>query len=201
MRHVIRCAIVMAGIMCIAGPGIWGCSPRSVQPEAPAPVPAWFRYFPAVTDTVWVYEMVVSDAPADTVQLLQTRVNGVTADRISVMSGSVPVIYMIADDGLIKAKSGNYFLKFPLKTGNRWPITLDGKDGEAVIGYDNGNVTTAAGTFTGCLLVEERPVGEPVVLRTWFAPNVGVVRMQTVVITDGKEYVHEQADLHSYTRP
>ena len=201
MRCATRCVFILLGCICLAGAAVSGCSPRSIQPQAVAPPPAWYRYFPAVTDTVWVYELVVSDAPADTVQLLQTRVNDVTADRIAVMSGSSPVTYMIVDDGLIKAKSGNYFLKYPLTAGNRWPITLGGKDGEAVIASDNENITTTAGTFTGCLLVEERPVGEPVVLRTWLAPNVGVVRMQTVVIADGKEYVNEQADLHSYARP
>jgi len=178
-----------------------GCSPRTVQAPAGPPPAAWYRYFPAVVDAQWVYQLVVSESSKDTLQLLQTRINEVTADRIAVMSGSSPVLYMVANDGLIKAKSGNYFLKYPLTPGNRWPITLGGVAGEAVIVANDQSITTAAGTFEDCLLVEERPGGDPVVLRTWYAPGVGVVRMQTAIIVDGKEYVHEQADLHSYTRP
>jgi len=178
-----------------------GCSHQSAPvPKGPPPA-AWYRYFPAVVDAQWVYRLVVSEDNSGAVVLLQTRVNEVSADRIALMSGSSPVLYMVADDGLIKAKSGNYFLKYPLTPGNRWPIVLGGAAGEAVIVANDRSVATDAGRFDNCLLVEERPAGEPVVLRTWYAPGVGVVRMQTVIVLDGKEYIHEQADLHSYSRP
>jgi len=182
-----------------------GCvhRPPVLHREAP-----WARYFPPVEGARYTYLVTEADLdpdqprnPQEEKPLLVSQVTRVTPESLTIVTGGREIIYLVDDRGLRKQKSGNYLLKTPLVKGSSWPITLDGEAGAATITDTSHSLTLAGGHFPDCLVVEERIDGQPMALVTYYAPDVGVVRIETRVVIDHQDRVLESADVHTYTIP
>lgn len=92
---------------------------------------------------------------------------------------------------------GYYHLYTPLVAGTTWGVPLDSSLALRITSV-NATMTTPAGTFRGCVVVEDRQTvsGEPDdIITSWYAPGVGLVRTEEHL---GTELVYETS-LRSYT--
>ena len=86
-----------------------------------------------------------------------------------------------------------YLIQNPLEVGTNW-VSPGGYATRTIVGVDE-TVTVPAGTFTGCLLVEEQEEGYDGVGKDWFAPGVGLVKQEWYyndVLADGMELIDYQ---------
>jgi hypothetical protein len=118
----------------------------------------------------------------------------------TISTGDERLDYAVAPDGIAQKDTlavGDYVLKDPIKTGATWPVA----GGTAKVVSTAEEVTTDAGHFYDCAIVEVTRTDPPRVARTTFAPDVGPVVLEYAVELGGKMTVTTRARLRSITRP
>lgn len=159
-RAALGPALLAVFTLAIAG----GCrhTPESAQ-EKSGPL------FPLDAGMTWTFRLTSSDGESmDTI----TRVESVVSGEAHMSSGTSTYTYEIRDDGIYRPGSGAYLLKEPATKGRSW----DGPDGGTVsiVAVDE-TVSVPAGTFAGCVRVEEViPTHDQSQIYT-FCPGVGPV--------------------------
>jgi len=87
----------------------------------------------------------------------------------------------------------NYLLKNPLAVGTEW--RYPDRSATRTIAGVNETVVVPAGTFRGCLLVEEQGDAYGSLYRDWFAPGVGLLKEERYyigILTGATELVQYQ---------
>jgi len=150
----------------------------TTQPTVAAPTGAE-EFFPLAAGNAWSY-----DVDGTLVVLkVQTRVgNQANLGEFS---------YEVHDDGIVRVPPSKYVLHWPASVGREWALPGGGK---ARVIQTDARVSTPAGDYTGCLVVEETdPLGTRT--RTTFARGIGPVE---VIVTSGTGVTH--AKLRGFTR-
>lgn len=170
-------------------------------PAAPAAAAAATpaRYFPLAVGNEWTWEDQSPQLPPERRGALRTvRITERTADGF----------YRDTERGELRAGPDcvrdrvRQLLCAPLQAGTTWKSVVSVSSTEKYeIAAVGEQVTTPAGTFTGCVrvrAVNRAATGTELVNEITYAPGVGPVRIETFVVKDGAAAPQLRALLRSY---
>ncbi|HVZ74581.1 MAG TPA: hypothetical protein VHJ20_19500 [Polyangia bacterium] len=153
-------------------------------------------YYPLAEGWKWAY-----DLEKDGQKILAVyAVVDALPDRATIMTGEEKLDYAISPDGIAQLETigaGDFILKNPIAKDATWTVA----GGSAKIVSTTDEITTDAGHFYDCAVVEVTRVDPKRVVRTTFAPDVGPVAIEVQVEDAGKMIVTTRAKLRSITRP
>lgn len=95
-----------------------------------------------------------------------------------------------------------YLIRTPLAEGKTWTsvVSVQSVEHAKIVGTDD-SVTVLAGVFDHCLTVEttnRQDETKTLVNRTTFAPNVGIVKIQVALDTEGKLVPQSDVELMAF---
>ena len=134
------------------------------------------RLYPLRAGSIWTYDVETGDGGPPTLAI--TRVTANHDGRAEVSSGGAPISYQQRPDGLYRSDRDAYVLKLPLRVGASWDAGLGATT--EVVSVDK-QVTSVAGSFTGCVELRETGGETQKVVRTVFCPDVGPVELESSV--------------------
>jgi hypothetical protein len=123
-----------------------------------------------------------------------------TADTATVQAGDDRLSYAITPEGIAQRDGtmrGDFVIKNPVAAGTTWEV-LGGKAKIVSIGQE---VSTDAGKFPNCAIVEVTRTSPTRVARTTFAPGVGPIVIELQVQSGGSFVTVTRATLRALTRP
>jgi hypothetical protein len=149
------------------------------------------EYYPLAVGNTWSYEVELLGAPPERHDITITKEE---QGRFTDSTGNVLTIdnYGIRDEK-------RYLLRTPIEVGTKWNNVVSVSSYEQYAIVEAGQACDApAGTFTNCVVVESRNKsdGEKTLVNTLtFAPKVGLIRVATVLDTDGKRIPQAKLEL------
>jgi hypothetical protein len=164
------------------------CASTPLQPRA-ASKPTPERLFPLHPGCAWSYDV---DSGEGQPVLATTRVLRASAGMVEVQTGQAVQTYRILPEGVQKA--GGAFFLLPASL-DRW---ASGPNSEARVTSTAESLTTPAGTFSACVVVEElnRDSGQRIL--TTYCPDVGPTRVISEMKVRG-QMLRVQALLRGFT--
>jgi hypothetical protein len=153
-------------------------------------------FYPLAEGWKWAYDL---DKDGQKILAVYSVVERMP-DLATVRTGEENLTYTIAADGIAQRDTlsvGDYILKDPITKDASWPVS----GGTAKVLSTTEEVTTEAGHFYDCAVIEVTRVDPPRVVRTTFAPDIGPVSIEVRVQDAGKMIVTTRARLRSVTRP
>lgn len=175
-------AFVLAACATTGGDG--PATAAAVADAVKAPAGAAAKFYPLAVGNSWTYKGRLLGQPA------QNRVT-VTKKEGAVFFDDKGGQMMNDADGLRDRK--RYLLKDPLRRGASWMSVASVSSVERFEIIDTGrSVKVEAGVFDGCIVVRGKNRIDPskeFVTEWTYAPGVGLVRIQTFLLKEGKEYV------------
>ncbi len=154
-------------------------------------------FYPLVIGTTWSYE----------VKLLgETRMIDVTTLRKNsdgFVEDSTGAQFLV--DGFGVRDQKRYLLRNPIAAGTRWTnvVSVSSVEGYEIIAA-NQPCDAPAGKWEGCVVVESRnrvEEGTTLVNEMTFAPGVGIVRLSTVLESNGKHIPQSTLALVKFAPP
>ncbi len=156
-------------------------------PARPTPARAPADYYPLAVGNEWVYRDASPALPVErqgatrTVRILERTRDGYFRDSAGADLRADPDCLHDRDRRLLCA---------PVETGRTWSsvVSVSSTERYEIVGVGE-RVATPAGTFDGCVRVRARNRASRVnelVNELTFAPGVGLVRIETAVVVDGK---------------
>ena len=158
---------------------VLGCGAASTGPTTPLGDPlAPANLYPLATDNVWAYD--VDTGLEDELPVLgQTRVLSQEGDRFQISNNrSETIIYERREGGIYRTQSGSWLLRAPIRVGAEWDAPLGAT---ARVVSVTESLQTPAGSFEGCVRVEESggPSGRETA--TVYCPGVGPTYVEVVM--------------------
>jgi hypothetical protein len=153
-------------------------------------------FYPLTEGWKWAYDL---DKDGQKILAVYSVVDRMP-DVATVRTGEENLTYTIAADGIAQRDSlsvGDYILKDPITKDATWPVA----GGTAKVLSTTEELTTDAGHFYDCAVIEVTRTDPPRVVRTTFAPDGGPVAIEVQVQDAGKMIVTTRARLRSVTRP
>ena len=185
---------------CLGAVALAGCATGGVGDGAgPPPPPRDLRaadYYPLDAGWRWAYDLEKDGQKILAMYGVLER----TPDTAIVQAGDDRLMYAIAPDGIAQKEGtvlGDFVIKDPVKAGAEWPVA----GGKAKIVSVSEQVTTDAGKFSGCAVVEVTREAPMRIARTTFAPGVGPVVIEMHVVTGAGFATVTRATLRAVTRP
>ncbi len=167
-------ALARAVLLLVAACGGAQVAPSISDEERLAPE----RLYPLQEGNVWSYSV---DTGED-VALSISRVVDVFGSRVEVSSnGQTPVVYETRPEGIFRPNHEVWLLKRPIREGSTWPST---GGMTATVSSTTATVETDAGTFRGCVRVEETGGEMERTVRTTYCPQVGPVMLESTMRLD-----------------
>ncbi len=123
--------------------------------------------------SIWTYDV---DTGQGLPTLAITRVTLNDGPNVEISSGGDPIRYELRPDGLFRSDRDGYLLKPPFTQGATWDA---GGGASAEITAVDRDVETMAGSFTGCIEVNETGGANGKVVRTVYCPDVGPVEVDS----------------------
>ena len=163
-----RIAVVALLCACATAPAAGPAAPSGAE-----------EFFPLAAGNAWSY-----DADGALIILKVKAREGARADLGD-------FAYEVRPDGIVRLPPGKYVLQWPATFGREWELPGGGR---ARITATDANVSTPAGDYAGCLVVEETDTHGMRTLTT-FARGVGPV---DVLVTSGGMTTH--AKLRGFPR-
>jgi hypothetical protein len=178
--------------------GALGCASTGagVAPRVPRTGLKAADFYPLAEGWKWAYDLEKDGQKILAVYAVVEH----TPDSATVRTGEEHLDYAIAPDGIAQRDTlgvGDYILKDPIKKDATWPVA----GGTAKVLSTTEEITTEAGHFYDCAVVETTRADPLRVVRTTFAPDVGAVAIEVQVQDAGKMIVTTRARLRSVTRP
>jgi hypothetical protein len=175
-----------------------GCASTGsgVAPHVPRTGLTAVDFYPLTEGWKWAYDL---DKDGQKILAVYSVVERMP-DLATVRTGEENLTYTIAADGIAQRDTlsvGDYILKDPITKGATWPVA----GGTAKVLTTTEEVTSEAGHFYDCAVIEVTRVDPPRVVRTTFAPDIGPVAIEVQVQDAGKMIVTTRARLRSVTRP
>jgi len=137
------------------------------------------RLYPLKEGNVWTYDV---DTGVDLSALGISRVVEVQGPRVTVEnngSSQDAIVYEIRPEGIYRVASETWLLRRPIEVGATWP----GAGGrQARVTSIDERVEVGAGTFDGCVSVEEDDGRQSVT--TIYCPDIGPVVVDTRIQTE-----------------
>lgn len=185
-----RAAVIGAALL---GAGCAGAPAPPVREAGPA------AYFPLAVGNSWTY---LDQSPA-----LPAGGRGATR-TVRILERTPDGFYRDSERGELKVGPDcvrdrlRQLLCAPLEVGNRWTSTVSVASTERYeIAAVGETVVTPAGRFERCVRVRAHnraPGGADYVNELTYAPGVGLVRIETFAVVDGKATPQVRAVLSSY---
>jgi hypothetical protein len=165
------------------------------------------QYYPLQPGWKWAYDVERAGERILAVTAVQER----RPNEALLQAGGETLRYDIGPAGIARVSSGgfgeadkragsnDFLIKNPVRSGQSWPI----EGGTATITAVGRSITTAAGTFENCLVVEEARSSPARLVRTTYAPGVGPVALESLVQVPGSGAYQTtlRASLRGVTRP
>ncbi len=184
--------ILLCGVLALAA-----CTPatRAVQPTRPTISAGDF--YPLAIGTSWTYEVkLLGESRSIDVSTLRKNADGFVED-------STGAQFLVDSFGVRDQK--RYLLRNPIEAGTRWTNVV------SVSSIENYEIIAAgqpceapAGKWEGCVIVESRnrvEEGTALVNEMTFAPGVGIVRLSTVLESNGKQIPQSTLALLKFATP
>jgi len=159
-------------------------------------------YYPLEVGWAWSFDLTVH-APEGVQQILSTtKVVSADGERRVLRSGQSEFAYRVGVDGIVKEQANYAVLRGPIRTGTSWPLELaDGMQGELRITDVHATVETPAGRFSECVVTEESVPALQLLVRTTFAPGVGIVRLQEYGLVEDQQIPTRELVLKAFEEP
>lgn len=154
-------------------------------------------FYPLAIGTTWTYEVkLLGETRQIDVSMLRKSEDGFVADSTGAQ--------FLADSFGVRDQK-RYLLRNPIATGTRWTNVVSVSSVEAYeIVAANQPCDAPAGKWEGCVVVESRnrvQEGTTLVNEMTFAPGVGIVRLSTVLESNGKQIPQSTLSLLKFTPP
>lgn len=150
------------------------CGPSTPDAEEPGGDPFDpHRLYPLAEGHVWSYNV---DTGTGEPTLAITRVISHVGTRIEVSSGGDPVVYEIRDEGIFRPGTATWLLRAPVREGAEWPSS---GGMVARVTSTQATVETPAGSFEGCVRVEESGGEGDRYVQTVYCPGIGPVYLES----------------------
>ncbi|NOZ85620.1 MAG: hypothetical protein GXP49_05050 [Deltaproteobacteria bacterium] len=160
------------------------------------------EYYPLEKGWAWSYDVkVFSPDKGEQSVLSTTRVVEASENNRVLKVGRQTYTYILDNKGILKKEAGYHLLREPIVKGASWKIDVNGVKGEVTITDVHAELTTPAGTFTECVVTEEKVPELNSLVRTVFAPGVGIAKVEEFGLVQGKAVVLRTALLRAYTNP
>lgn len=187
MRLAAACAALVAALLAPS------CATRPGGPAGGGPALEAAQFYPLAVGNKWTYRArLLGSLEEHTVEIVKEEGGYfVDSDR-----GRLKV------DAFGLRDEKRYLLRDPVEAGKTWStVVAVGSVEHAKILEVGQPCIVPAGTFERCVTVEARNRGDAkrtLILRTTFAPGVGIARIQTTLEQDGKLIPQADIQLLSY---
>ena len=186
-RFTLVCLLAIAG--CATTDGAKSPAKKS-RPSAET-------FYPLTVGTTWTYEVK---------QLGDTRTIDVVAQKQNAdgyVEDSTGAQFKADAYGVRDQK--RYLLRNPVEAGTRWSnvVSVSSVEHYEIVAADQP-CDSPAGKWEGCVIVESRnrvQEGVTLVNEVTFAPGVGIVRLSTVLESNGKQIPQTSLALIKFTPP
>lgn len=154
-------------------------------------------FYPLAIGTTWSYEVkLLGETRQIEVSTLKKNDDGYVED-------STGAQFLVDSFGVRDQK--RYLLRNPIAAGTKWTnvVSVSSVENYEILAADQP-CDAPAGQWEGCVVVESRNrVQEGVVLvnEMTFAPGVGIVRLSTVLESNGKQIPQSTLALMKFTKP
>ncbi len=187
-RHLLLCAFALAACTTTS-------KATSTGPGKPAPTAADF--YPLALGTTWTYQVkLLGETRTIEVSTLRKTGEGFVED-------STGAQFMV--DGFGVRDQKRYLLRNPIATGTKWTNVVSVSSVESYeILSAHQPCDAPAGKWEGCVVVESRnrvEEGTTLVNEMTFAPGVGIVRLSTVLESNGKQIPQSTLALVKFQPP
>ncbi len=170
--------IFLCGLMALAA-----CTTATKTTQPTKPQPTAGDFYPLAVGTSWTYEVkLLGESRTIDVSMLRKNGEGFVED-------STGAQFLVDSFGVRDQK--RYLLRNPIAAGTRWTNVV------SVSSIENYEIVAAnqpcdapGGSWQGCVVVESRnrvEEGTSLVNEMTFAPGVGIVRLSTVLESNGKQ--------------
>jgi hypothetical protein len=175
-----------------------GCASSGVAdtPAAPAAPLTAAAYYPLQAGWKWSYDIEKDGQHILSFYSVMERIG----DSVIVQAGEDRLLYAITPQGIARregAALGDFLIKDPIAAGASWPVA----QGQAQIVSIAQQLTVPAGTFAGCVVVQESRTEPTRIVRTTYAPRVGPIMVELQVQEGGKFITTTRATLRGVNRP
>ncbi len=187
--------LVVALVLSIAATGC-ASTGSGVVPHVPRTGLKSADFYPLAEGWKWAYDL---DKDGQKILAVYSVVERMP-DLATIRTGEENLTYTLAADGIAQRDTlsvGDYILKDPIVKGATWAVA----GGTAKVVSTTEEVTSDAGHFYDCAVIEVTRSDPRRVVRTTFAPDVGPVAIDVQVEDAGKMIVTTRARLRSVTRP
>lgn len=188
----------MKQLLALALVALAACTtPQSATKPAAGPAQTAAEFYPLITGTTWTYEVkLLGEARTIDVTMGKKNAEGFTED-------STGAQFLIDQYGVRDQK--RYLLRNPIATGTKWTnvVSVSSIENYEIVA-SNQACEAPAGRWEGCVVVESRnrvEEGTTLVNEMTFAPGVGIVRLSTVLESNGKQLPQSTLALLKFTPP
>ncbi len=150
------------------------CGPATPDADEPAGDPFDpHLLYPLAEGNVWSYNVDTGDEQPT---LAITRVIARVDDRVEVTSGGDPVVYELRAEGIWRPGTETWLLRAPVREGSEWASP---QGMTARVTSTQATVETPAGSFEGCVRVEESGGEDERYVQTVYCPEIGPVYLES----------------------
>jgi hypothetical protein len=157
-----------------------GCATTSGAPPKPPIDLSVGSLYPLGPGFAWSYDVDSGDGQP---VLAVARVLRVQDGVAEVATGQAVARYRVARDGISRDGQPGHLLKAPIAQGASWPSS-PGTTARVVAVSER--LTTSAGSFEDCVVVEEQNSGSGQQIRTTYCPGVGPARVVSEMTVRGQ---------------
>lgn len=169
MRSVASSALALSIALAACG----GSPPPTEVPDSERLAPS--NLYPLAADNVCNFN---ADTGEETPTLVTARVVRAEGNRFEVSTGGDPVAYEVRREGIWRPASEVWLLAAPIRDGASWPSS-QGMTARVV--STSERIEVPAGTFEGCVRVEETGGEQGLHIVTVYCPAVGPVLVESSV--------------------
>jgi hypothetical protein len=186
-RLIVLLPVVLAA--CVTTSGTTTPAPAKTLPNAA-------EFYPLELGTVWTYEVkLLGESRNIEVTTLKKTSEGFVED-------STGAQFLTDSYGVRDQK--RYLLRNPIETGTKWTnvVSVSSVENYEIIATSQP-CDAPAGAWDGCVVVESRnrvEEGTVLVNEMTFAPRVGIVRLTTVLESNGKQIPQSSLALLKFSR-
>jgi hypothetical protein len=187
-RALVCCAIALAACTTTSGTTTKGTDRKTASAD---------QFYPLAVGITWSYEVkLLGETRTIDVTTLRKNADGFVEDSTGAQ--------FLADTYGVRDQK-RYLLRNPIETGNKWTNVV------SVSSVENYEIVASAqpceapaGKWEGCVVVESRnrvEEGTVLVNEMTFAPGVGIVKLNTVLESNGKQIPQSSLELLKFTPP
>jgi hypothetical protein len=163
--------LALGAIACVSTPAQTARATVDLSPNS---------LYPLRPGLAWSYD--VESGDGDSV-LATARVLRAEAGTVEVQSGQATLRYRLQPDGIARIEPAGYLLKAPIAQGAHW---ASGPDTTARVTSLQERLTTPAGSFEACVVVEEQNARSGQTVTTTYCPGTGPVRVISQMSVRGR---------------